>query len=198
MQAQYSPSPYIALHSQLKAFAVADLESALGSFAQHGKFSLVAWPRALPANPAATALVVRRYLRAFGPATREDIAGLRHCTFGTIDAALATLQPLRRATDELGRDLLDLPRAPLPPEDTQPPTRLLARWDAAVLSHRDRRTVLVDGLVAGSWSHAVGRDEAVLTVRLLRVAVPDDLAAEADRMLAVLAPHSVRRTLRID
>lgn len=88
-----------------------------------------------------------------------------------------------------------------------------------MLSHRDRRrivppelqeavvrkasgdflpTVLVDGLVAGSWSHAVGRDEAVLTVRLLRVAVPDDLAAEADRMLAVLAPHSVRRTLRID
>lgn len=95
--------------------------------------------------------------------------------------------------------------------------RLLARWDAAVLSHRDRGrivppelvddvvrrangdflpTVLVDGRVAGSWSHEVTRGTATLTVRMLRGKAPPALEAEAPRMLDLLAPWTPRRTVQ--
>ncbi|MBA3248894.1 MAG: winged helix DNA-binding domain-containing protein [Geodermatophilaceae bacterium] len=189
-----------------------------GYLAQHGKFSLTAARVPLPADPAATALVVRRYLAAFGPATRDDIAAFTYFRLRDLDAALTLLQPLRRLTDGRGRDLLDLPRAPLPADDVATPVRLLARWDAAVLSHRDRTrivpaeltehvvrrangdflpTVLVAGLVAGSWSHHVSRERAVLTVRLLRGAAPAELEAEAMWMLGLLAPAASHRELAV-
>jgi hypothetical protein len=121
---------------------------------------------------AARTEVVRRYLAAFGPATRADIAdwsGLRVADFA---AALDALEPLRRLRDENGRELLDLPRAPLPPPDTPAPVRFLPKWDSTLLAHADRRrvlpedlrkaviakngdvaqTFLVDGLVAGTWA----------------------------------------------
>lgn len=189
-----------------------------GYLARHGKFSLTAWPEPLPADPAATALVVRRYLAAFGPATRDDIAAFTYFRLRDLDAALAHLEPLRRLTDGAGRDLLDLPRAPLPAEDVPTPVRLLARWDAAVLSHRERArivpaqltefvvrrangdflpTVLVDGQVAGSWSHQVDRDSATLSVQMLTGAPPPELESEAMRMLDLLAPPAVRRELNV-
>lgn len=128
-------------------------------------------PAALDVVAARTELV-RRYLRAFGPATRADIAdwsGLRVSDFAD---ALETLEPLRRLRDEDGRELLDLPRAPLPPPETRAPVRFLPKWDNTLLAHADRRrvlpedlrkaviakngdvtqTFLVDGLVAGSWT----------------------------------------------
>jgi hypothetical protein len=121
---------------------------------------------------AARTTLVRRYLAAFGPATRADIAdwsGLRVADFA---GALDALEPLRRFRDETGRELLDLPRAPLPPADTPAPVRFLPKWDNTLLAHADRRrvlpeelrktviakngdvtqTFLVDGVVAGSWS----------------------------------------------
>ncbi len=76
---------------------------------------------------AARAELVRRYLRAFGPATRADIAewsGLRVRDFA---AGLEALGPLRRFADERGRELLDLGRAPLPSPETPAPARLLPR-----------------------------------------------------------------------
>jgi hypothetical protein len=121
---------------------------------------------------AARVELVRRYLGAFGPSTRADIAdwsGLRVSDFA---AALDALEPLRRFRDESGRELLDLPRAPLPPADTPAPVRFLPKWDNTLLAHKDRRrvlpeelrkavigkngdvtqTFLVDGIVAGSWT----------------------------------------------
>jgi hypothetical protein len=115
--------------------------------------------------------LVRGYLGAFGPATRADIAewsGLRVRDFGP---ALASLEPLRRFRDERGRELLDLPRCPLPPADSPAPVRFLPRYDNLVLSQADRTrvisdehrrivihgggmveaTFLVDGFVAGLW-----------------------------------------------
>jgi hypothetical protein len=120
---------------------------------------------------AARTELVRRYLAAFGPATRADIAewsGLRVADFAP---ALEALEPLRRFRDENGRELLDVPRAPLPPADTPAPARFLPKWDNTLLAHADRRrvlpeelrktviakngdvtqTFLVDGIVAGSW-----------------------------------------------
>ena len=121
--------------------------------------------------------LVRRYLAAFGPATRADAStwsGLRSRDLG---GALDALEPLRRFRDPEGRELLDLPRAPLPPAETRVPVRFLPKWDSVLLAHADRRrvvtdehrrtivgvngdvaqTFLVDGLVAGTWTLERGR-----------------------------------------
>ncbi|HKX47046.1 MAG TPA: winged helix DNA-binding domain-containing protein [Gaiellaceae bacterium] len=124
---------------------------------------------------AAYAHLVRRYLAAFGPASRADVAKWTGMARSGIDRGFAGLG-LRRFRDELGRDLVDLPRAPLPPPETPAPARLLPRFDNLVLSHDDRRrvladehraaviqggevraTFLVDGFVAGTWSLDDGR-----------------------------------------
>lgn len=121
--------------------------------------------------------LVRRYLGAFGPATRADIAEWSGLRVRDFEPALDALEPLRRFEDERGRELLDLPRAPLPPADSPAPVRFLPRYDNLVLSHADRtrvvahdhrRTVihgggmveatfLLDGFVAGLWRLEKGR-----------------------------------------
>ena len=149
---------------------------------------------------AARVELVRRYLRAFGPATRADIAdwsGLRVADFAP---ALDALEPLRRFRNENGRELLDLPRAPLPAGDTPAPVRFLPKWDNTLLAHADRtrvlpedirkqviskngdvtQTFLVDGVVAGSWA-ADKRGKISLTPyaplpRVVRRAVEDEAA----------------------
>ena len=54
--------------------------------------------------------LVRRYLAAFGPATRADIARWSGVRVRDLESAIAALEPLRRFRDESGRELLDLPR----------------------------------------------------------------------------------------
>jgi len=118
---------------------------------------------------------VRRYLAAFGPATRADVAQWTGLPLRVLEPAFAALE-LRRLRDEQGRELLDLPRAPLPSPETPAPPRFLPRWDNLLLSHDDRRrvlpeeyrktviakngdvaqTFLVDGFVAGVWSAEQG------------------------------------------
>jgi hypothetical protein len=147
-------------------------DSALWRGRPRAVFHLYPEPEPLDVR-AARAGLVRRYLAAFGPSTRADIAdwsGLRVADFAE---ALDALEPLRRFRDESGRELLDLPRAPLPPADTPAPVRFLPKWDNTLLAHADRRrvlpeelrkeviakngdvtqTFLVDGLVTGSWSY---------------------------------------------
>jgi hypothetical protein len=124
----------------------------------------------------AAAHLVRRYLAAFGPAARADVAQWTGMARSVVDRGLAGLR-LRRFSDELGRELYDLPRAPLPPGDTPAPPRFLPRWDNLLLAHdvrsrafpdEYRRTIierngdvretfLVDGFVAGQWKAEGGR-----------------------------------------
>jgi len=105
-----------------------------------------------------------------------------------IERALARLERLRRFRDEQGRELLDVPRAPLPDAETPAPVRFLPKWDNVLHAfanrtrvlpeeHRKRvirmnghvaQTFLVDGMVAGTWRVADGPDRA----RALRGAVP--------------------------
>jgi hypothetical protein len=119
---------------------------------------------------AAAEHLVRRYLAAFGPATRADIARWTGLPAGVLREGLGRVA-LRRFRDEEGRLLLDLPRAPLPPPDTEAPVRLLPMWDSSLLAYADRTrilpadyradviprggdiqpTILVDGFVAGRW-----------------------------------------------
>jgi hypothetical protein len=148
---------------------------------------------------AAREQLVRRYLGAFGPATRADIAEWSGLRVRDIEPALAALEPLRRFRDERGRELLDLPRAPLPAADSPAPVRFLPRFDNLVLSHADRtrvvadehrRTVihgggmveatfLVDGFVAGIWRVETGRvriEPFAPLPRVWRRAVEDEAA----------------------
>ena len=121
---------------------------------------------------AARVELVRRYLAAFGPASRADIADWSGLRISDFAPALDALEPLRRFRDEKGRELLDLTRAPLPAADTPAPVRFLPKWDNLLLGFADRsrvlpdelrktvigkngdvaQTFLVDGVVAGSWS----------------------------------------------
>jgi hypothetical protein len=155
---------------------------------------------------AATAHVVGAYLAAFGPATRADIAEWSGLRVRDLAAALDALEPLRRFRSEEGRELLDLPRAPLPSGDTPAPVRLLPKWDNTLLAHADRtrvlpdelrtsvvmkngdvvQTFLVDGVVAGSWRVEGTRVRLEPYAPLPRVA-RREVEDEASRLEAWLA-----------
>ena len=125
----------------------------------------------------ARAEVLRRYLAAFGPASRRDMGAWSMMRVPEIQRALDRLEPLRRFTDEHGRELLDVARAPLLDPETPAPVRFLPKWDNVLLAFADRtrvlpesyrkkvigmngdvaQTFLVGGLVAGLWRVESGR-----------------------------------------
>jgi hypothetical protein len=121
--------------------------------------------------------LVRRYLGAFGPASPADVASFTGIPARALTPAFARIS-LRRFRDEDGKELIDLPRAPLPDADTPAPARFLPAWDATLLIHARRtqilperyrarvfntktphsiHTFLLDGQVAGGWRHENGR-----------------------------------------
>ena len=150
--------------------------------------------------------LVRRYLAAFGPASRKDLSKWSHLQLGDIGPVLERLS-LRRFRDEQGGELLDLPRAPLPDPETPAPVRFLPTWDALLLVHARRTgvlpekyrplifstkmpqsigTFLVDGSVAGTWRYASGQVKWTAFERLSRSAARD-VTAEAERLTAFQA-----------
>jgi winged helix DNA-binding protein len=151
-------------------------ETALWRARPEDRFVALAEPE--PQDPLeARAEMLRRYLAAFGPASRRDISAWSMMHVPEIKAALEVLEPLVRFRDENGRELLDVPRAPLPAADTPAPVRFLPKWDNALLAWADRtrilpeeyrrvvigqngdvaQTFLVDGFVAGTWRAEKGR-----------------------------------------
>ena len=156
--------------ARLAAHIVHHPETALWQQRNERRFVAIAEPEAhVPVE--ARAQIFRRYLAAFGPSTRRDIGAWSMIRVAEIDAALELLEPLRRFRDEQGRELLDVPRAPLPDADTPAPVRFLPKWDNVLLAWADRtrvlpdayrktvikmngdvaQTFLVDGFVAGIW-----------------------------------------------
>ena len=172
-------------------------------------------PRAPVSTESALDTIVRRHLRAFGPAGAEDIASWIGTRLPPVRAALQRLAPeLVALRDEEGRPLHDLPDSPRPHPEVAAPPRLLAAFDSVLLAyaskrrarilpdaHRDaiyeranlriRPSFLIDGLVAGTWSLQSARREATLTLRpLVRLdrTTRGALAQEAERVLEVVQP----------
>jgi hypothetical protein len=178
-------------------------ETALWKLAPRTRFAAVPEPPTVDVT-AARAELVRRYLAAFGPATRADISAWSGMPVREFAAALEMLEPLRRFRDERGRELLDVSRAPLPRADTPAPVRLLPKFDNVLLSFADRtrvlpdelrttvinggdvlQTFLVDGVVAGTWTVERGRVVFDSLAPVSRAA-PGQMKEEAAKLEAFL------------
>jgi Winged helix DNA-binding domain len=167
-----------------------------------------------PSEEAALETLLRRFLAAFGPATLADVARFAGQAPPRIRPALERLAPkLRTFTDEEGRLLYDLPRAPRPDGGLAAPVRFLPRYDELLISyqHRDRviapahrravysknaiveAVVMVDGFAAGTWSLVRAKNDAVLRIApFARIAPRDRVAVEAEgeTLLQFLAPDA--------
>jgi hypothetical protein len=148
-----------------------------------------------------TALLLRRYLHAFGPAPLSDAANWAGVPTAAMKAAAKEMR-LRQLVDEQGGFLYDLPGAPLPDACLEVPVRFLPTWDAVLLVHARRSgvlpeqyrplvfhtknpqsvtTFLVNGRVAGTWRQQDGRVE-VSPYEPLPPATMTEVQAEADRL----------------
>jgi hypothetical protein len=166
-------------------------------------------PRPLPEPGEAATLVLSRYLGAFGPASKRDVAawaGVAQRDFAQAWERLRTVSYL----DENGTELLDLPDQPLPPASTKLPVRFLARWDQVLLAYADRdriippelgelklglsgdQTVTVDGRVAASWKleRATRRVKVVINPHVeIRKSAHAQIRAEAKRTARFAEPE---------
>jgi hypothetical protein len=161
--------------------------------------------------------LIVRYLGGFGPASVADVQAWSGLT--GLRTSMERLRPqLRVFHDDSGRELFDLPDAPLPDADTPAPPRLLPEYDNLLLSHADRTRVisdehrkvlwtkngllasaLVDGTVAATWKIVRDRKSATLTIDALRrIARKDraELVEEAERLLAFTDAELSVRTVR--
>jgi hypothetical protein len=149
--------------------------------------------------------LVRRYLAAYGPATIADAqvwSGIPN-----LKDAFAKLELVA-----FGK-YFDLPKAPRPDEETPAPPRFLPEFDSTLLAHKDRRrviadehrkavylpalrvaaTILVDGVVAGTW--VVKRDKKAATLAItpfgkLAKANKDALAEEGAALVRFMEPEA--------
>ena len=190
--------------ARVRAHLLHHHETALWRARPEGRFVALDEPE-LHVPVEARAEILRRYLAAFGPATLRDIGAWSMMHVPELKAALARLEPLRRFRDERGRELLDVPRAPLPDAGTPAPVRFLPKWDNVLLAFADRtrvlpepyrktvigtngdvaQTFLVDGLVAGTWRVEKGHILTEPFAQLTRAA-QRELRDEAERLEAFL------------
>ena len=192
-------------YARVAAHVLHHHETALWNARPAGRFVAIDAPE--PHDPLdARAEMLRRYLAAFGPAARRDIVAWSMMHVPEISRALAELEPLRRFRDESGRELFDVPRAPLPDPEAPAPVRFLPKWDNLLLAFADRtrvlpedyrkkvirmngdvaQTFLVDGFVAGTWRVERGRIVVEPFARLAR-SVQRELEEERERLQAFFA-----------
>lgn len=181
-----------------------------GSWGDRRRPSFVIDPRLLPDAGEAAALVLGRYLAAFGPASRRDVASWAGVAQRDVADAWERL-PIVSFCDEQGTELYDLADQPLPPASTRLPVRFLARWDQALLAYADRgriippalqplkltlsgdQTVTVDGRVAASWRLDRGRKAVKVVIephREIRRSAHAQIRAEAKRTARFCEPEA--------
>lgn len=155
-------------------------------------------PDSWPTPETALRHVLTWHLRAFGPATADDVAQWIGWRTPPVRAALDAMD-LERFQDERGRLLYDLVEAPRPDPQTPAPPRLLPWFDNVILAYapvsrgrilpdeyRDRvyqrvnlqwlPTILVDGMVVGTWAPRSGLNAFV--------GLPRAAVVELERLLA--------------
>jgi hypothetical protein len=148
--------------------------------------------------------LVRRYLRAFGPATPADMTTWSRVTrLGPVFQAMRDELVVVECED--GRRRYDVPGAPYASQEVPAPVRLLGGYDNVWLSHAHREhivpvdvrarwagvnggvgnTVFVDGAMAGLWWW---REDRVVTelFRTLTGAQREELDAEVQSLTALL------------
>jgi hypothetical protein len=148
--------------------------------------------------------IVRRYLRAFGPATAADVTAWSGVT--RLGPVLTAMDDLVRHEDENGKVLYDVADGVIADEDVPAPPRLLGCYDNVWLSHsgRDRVTdpearkqwmgvnggsanaFFVDGMLEGLWRVEDGRPTVVEVNRKLTKAEQTGLDEEIARVEALL------------
>lgn len=144
--------------------------------------------------------VVRRYLRAFGPATAADVTAWSRVT-GIRPVLDSMADELVRYRDENGKTLFDLEGLSVADEDAPAPVRFLGEYDNLWLAHANRsrvtepdqranwmgpnggigKTLFVGGYLEGLWKVVDGRVEVDL-FRELSKAENADLGMERDRL----------------
>ena len=125
-------------------------------------------PRPLPEPVDAATLVLARYLAAFGPASKRDVAAWAGVAQRDFAEAWERLETVSHR-DENGTELLDLPGQPLPPAPRPCRCASSRAGTRSLLAYADRdriippelgplrltlsgdQTVTVDGRVAASW-----------------------------------------------
>jgi hypothetical protein len=163
--------------------------------------------------------LLRRYLAGFGPARLNDAADWAGVAVTSLKPSLERVR-LRRFRDEDGKELLDLPRAPLPGGEVRAPPRFIPTWDANLLVHARRTqflperfrplifdvkmpqsapTFTVDGAVAGKWRVERTKTKATLVLQpfepLPRAAVAE-VHAEAEGLVRFHEPDATVHTVR--
>ena len=152
--------------------------------------------------------LIRRYLMVFGPASVKDVQAWSGLTrLGDVVEGLRA--SLRVFHDEQGRELFDVPDAPIADEDLPVPVRFLPAFDNLVLGHADRSriisredrqrvapgqamvhpTFLVNGFVQGIWT-AKNTILQVTPFRPLSEVDAEALFLEAKRLLSFIADDS--------
>ena len=156
---------------------------------------------------AAAALLIKRYLAGYGPASKADLLRFSGLRAGDVNAGFEELEPrLVEFEADDGRTLFDLRRAKRPPADTPAPVRFLPEWDHLILAFDERArvlppdvgpvvikkngdvlpTFLVDGVVAGLWRYEDGKVKTERFAPLPRAA-RRELEDEGRRLAAFLA-----------
>ena len=179
-----------------------------GTWGHYGRAQLQAMEAVLgvelPSREDGAERLVRSYLSAFGPASQQDLLRFAGVRLGDVRAGLERLE-LRTFRDDRGRVLLDVPRAPLPPEDTPAPVRFLPKWDSSLLGYAPPErtrilpekfrstvigkngdvlpTVLVDGFVAAAWDVGPKRDLTITPLRRLTKQERAEIDAEGERLV---------------